>query len=268
MKRSLDQLAEIAQKAVDIGSDLIKNTRPQTVTEKSDRDTYTDVDVRIEQQIRAYLAKVTPEIEFIGEEGNDSQNLPDKKAVWVLDPIDGTANFVHKIPLCAVQIALIHDRTIRVAAINLPYMGMKYHAARGMGAYSNGRQIKVSSTEKLAGSIVSIGDYATGRYARQKNQKRIALTSNLAENVERIRMFGSAAHDLAWTAEGRTDAAVILSNKIHDIAAGALIAQEAGALVLDSSGNPYTFDSSNILVATPAIADAMLRIVQAAEYLE
>ncbi|MEU4762627.1 inositol monophosphatase [Actinosynnema sp. NPDC023794] len=260
MKRPLDQLTEIAQKAVAIGNDLIKHMRPQSITEKSDRDTYTDVDVRIERKVRAYLAETTPEIGFIGEEEGISDLTIDSEYVWLLDPIDGTANFVHGIPLCAVQLALMFQNEAVVAAISLPYTDMHYHATKGMGAFRDGMRLRVSSGRELAKSIISIGDYATGEKATEKNETRMRLTSLLAEKVERIRMFGSAAHDLAWLAEGRTDAAVILSNNTLDMAGGVLMAREAGATVTNVAGDPYTIESQSMMAATPGIIKDLNRI--------
>lgn len=260
--RPLDQLAEIAQKAVRLGNDLVKISRPQTVTEKTDRDTYTDVDVRIEREVRAYLAEATPEIGFIGEEEGRSDRAADSERVWALDPIDGTANFVHGVPLSGVSLALLQGDRAIVAAISLPYSDLHYAAVQGSGSFVNGKQIRVSATTDLAKSLIALGDYALGECAAQKNQERIALTASLAAEAERIRMFGSAAHDLVWLAEGRIDGAVILSNKILDIAAGVLIAREAGAAVYDSSGRDHDATSRHTIATTPGIKNSLLRLVQ------
>ncbi|GAA0225851.1 inositol monophosphatase family protein [Saccharothrix mutabilis subsp. mutabilis] len=259
--RPLDQLAEIAQKAVAIGADLIRTTRPTTITVKSDRDIFTDVDVEVERAIRRYLSEVTPEIGFIGEEEGRSTQAPGSRAVWALDPIDGTANFSHGIPLYATQIALLHDDTAFVCAVSLPYSSQTYWAARGLGAYAGDKRIQVSKTTDPANSIVSIGDYATGDGAQEKNRKRLSLTEMLAARVERIRMLGSAAHDFAWAAEGRTDAVVILSNNTLDIAPGALLATEAGAYVTDLDGARYTSKASAVLAANPELAKALLSLI-------
>jgi myo-inositol-1(or 4)-monophosphatase len=261
MKRSLDQLAEIAQKAVGIGNDLIKNTRPQTVTEKSDRDTYTDVDVRIEREVRSYLADASPEIGFIGEEEGGNGQALNGDSVWALDPIDGTSNFVHGVPLCGVSLALLKDDRAIVAAVVLPYLGLHYSAAYKSGAYVNGRLIEVSATVELSKAMIAVGDYAIGEGAAEKNRERIALTAALAAKVERVRMFGSAAHDLVWLAEGRIDAAVVMSNSTVDLAAGILIAREAGALVTDSNGREHTNNSKDMVAAAPGVASSLLEIV-------
>ncbi|GAB2984229.1 inositol monophosphatase family protein [Saccharothrix stipae] len=262
MKRSLDQLTEIARQAVNIGNKRIRTTRPQIVTEKADRDTFTEVDIKIEREIRAYLGEVTPDVGFEGEEEGFSYRNNDNGYYWALDPIDGTSNFVHGIPLCAVQIALIQSGIAVVAAISMPYMNLHYWAAQGLGAFANGTSIKVSNRASLNQAIVSIGDYATGVQADKKNARRIAVTAALASKVERIRMLGSAAHDLAWVADGRLDAAVILSNNTLDIAPGVLLAREAGAIAMDTTGAPYGPDSTDVIVASPNIAASILTLTQ------
>ncbi|MCX2953575.1 inositol monophosphatase family protein [Lentzea sp. NEAU-D7] len=257
----LDHLADVARKAVRIGHELIKTARPETVTEKADRDTFTDVDVRIEHKIRAYLAQATPDIGFVGEEEGRSAAAIDSAYVWGLDPIDGTANFVHGVPLCGVSLALMQgDRTI-AAAISLPYLELHYSAVVGGGAFVNGTKLSASRTSELSKSIVAIGDYALGEGAAAKNNQRIALTAELAAHVERIRMFGSAAHDLVWLAEGRIDGAIVLSNKPLDMAAGILIARESGAVVMDSTGAPHTATSAHTIAAAPGIAEPILALV-------
>ncbi|WP_434439654.1 inositol monophosphatase family protein [Lentzea sp. E54] len=258
----LDHLADVARNAVRIGHELIRTARPETVTEKTDRDTFTDVDVRIEHEIRAYLAEVTPDIGFVGEEEGRSSAAADSAYVWGLDPIDGTANFVHGVPLCGVSLALMQgDRTI-AAAVSLPYMELNYSAVADGGAFVNEKKLSVSKTTELSKSIVAIGDYALGEGAPAKNRQRIALTAELAAQVERVRMFGSAAHDLVWLAEGRVDGAIVLSNKSLDLAAGILIAREAGAVVMDSTGDQHTRTSTHTIAAAPGVADQLLSLVQ------
>lgn len=258
--KPLSDLANIARDAVHLGAELMRTSTPHEVIEKSDRDTVTDVDVKVEQEIRAYLARATPEFGFLGEEEGQTG---DDEYVWTLDPIDGTSNFAHGLPLCAVSLALVHAGRPIIAEIAAPFLGLRYSAVRGEGAFVNGNRIRASRTSDLTKAIVSIGDYAVGTDAEEKNQRRLRLTTLLVERVERVRMFGSAALDLAWVAEGRTDAMVIPSNKPWDMAAGVLIAREAGALVLDSTGEPHTTHSPDTIAACPGIVDAVVSLVQA-----
>jgi myo-inositol-1(or 4)-monophosphatase len=163
--------------------------------------------------------------------------------------------------MSAVSLALTHHGVPVIGVISAPFLGMEYFASTGNGAFLNGSPIRASTTHTLHTAIVSIGDYAVGPDARRKNPHRIALTAALADNVERIRMIGSAALDLAWVADGRTDACVILSNKPWDVAAGVVIAKEAGAAVTDATGQPHGISSAETIAATPGIADELTKLI-------
>lgn len=241
-------LLQIARDAVALGADMVKNTRPRHIREKSDRDIVTDVDVEVERAVREQLSKKTPGIGFLGEEeGTDD---PDTEYLWTLDPIDGTSNFAHGLPLCATQLALLHHKRPILAVITAPFLDLQYYATKGTGAFCNGIQINTSKTIELSKAIVSLGDYATGKRSRSKNRFRIELTARLAERVERVRMFGTAALDLAWVADGHTDATFIMANKPWDTFAGALIAREAGAIVVDKFGSPHDIRARETLAFT------------------
>lgn len=259
------KLLAVAQEAVEIGYRIIRSAPAVHVREKGDRDFVTDLDIAVEQEVRAFLERETPKIDFLGEENGGQAHTDAGSHVWILDPIDGTSNFAHGVPLCAVSLGLVRDGEPIVAAMVAPLLELRYHAVQGAGAFGNNKRLKVSSVTDLAKAIVSIGDYAVGDNASKKNKKRLRLTTLLAERVERIRMFGTAALDLAWVAEGRTDAMMMLANKPWDTAAGVLIAREAGAVVVDSRGMKHEFRSQETIAATPGIADALLAIVAKAE---
>ncbi|WP_454196291.1 inositol monophosphatase family protein [Nocardia sp. Marseille-Q1738] len=207
------------------------------------------------------MAAAAPEFDFLGEEFDDRSAEISGRSMWVLDPIDGTSNFIHGLPLCAVSLALVQDGEPVIGVIGAPFLGLEYYAAAGQGAYGNDKPINASRTEMLSRAIVSIGDYAVGAEAELENKRRIALTAALAATVERVRMFGSAALDLAWVAEGRTDACVMLSNKPWDTAAGVVIAREAGAIVLDSTSRRHSLDSADTVAASPAVADEFMTLI-------
>lgn len=257
--KDLTGLLAIAQDAVDIGRKLMTTSGPGQVHAKGDRDLVTDLDLQIQHKVKTYLERVTPDIDFLGEEDGGGELDQHAEYVWALDPIDGTSNFAHGIPLCASQIALIHRGEPVVGVIVAPFLDLNYHATKGGGAYCNGQPIHASTTTDLSRAIVSIGDYATGPHAADKNKRRFAVTQALAESVERVRMFGSAALDLAFVADGRIDACVILANKPWDTAAGALVARESGANVSDLSGFPHTFSSKEIISGNAKSVQRLLR---------
>lgn len=255
-------LLPIAERAVSIASEIIRTKAPGAITAKGDRDMATEVDYAVEHAVREFLSRETPEIGFLGEEEGVS-HLGDG-LMWALDPVDGTANFLHGIPLCGVSLGLVNKDTPTLGVIDLPFLNLRYSAAEGAGAVANGSAIRVSDARELQTAIVAIGDYAVGENADERNRPRFALTKELAARVQRIRMFGSAAIDLAWVADGRIDGNVMLSNNPWDTAAGTLIAREAGAVVVDFDGSAHTIHSSATIAASPTIiADLVETITEA-----
>lgn len=258
----LTGLLAIAREAAALGAALLSNATPGVVHAKGDRDFVSELDLEIQRTVQEYLDAATPRIGFLGEEaGAGTPADPGADQVWILDPIDGTSNFVHGLPLCAVSLALVRGGRPVVGVICAPLLGFEYYAAEGGGAYLDGESLTVGRARHLGEAIVSIGDYAVGDRAVAANRERFALTRRLAADVERIRMFGSAALDLAWVAEGRTDGCVILSNKPWDMAAGVVIARESGAVVTDSDGTDYSLRARHTVAANPAVSGALVRLL-------
>ncbi|RDI46359.1 myo-inositol-1(or 4)-monophosphatase [Nocardia mexicana] len=261
MTSDLTDLLAVARAAVAEGSELLATAERGAVHVKSDRDFVTDLDRRIEDHVREFLGRETPECGFLGEESEDQPADPTVGRVWTLDPIDGTSNFIHGLPLCAVSLALLRDGVPVIGVIAAPFLDLEYFAATDSGAFCNDRPIHASKNEKLSTAVVSIGDYATGADAEAKNQRRLAITAQLAADVERVRMFGSAALDLVWVADGRTDGCISLSNKPWDTAGGVAIARESGAVVVDLTGAPHGFHSTSTIAIAPALAIELLGLV-------
>lgn len=261
MSRSYAEFEDVARQAVQLGASRINEGAPAEVRAKDDRDLVTSTDVAVENDVFALLQSQTPDVGFLGEESG-YRTTEQHELVWTLDPVDGTSNFAHGLPLCGVSLALLHDREPVVAAIACPLLGLEFSAVKGAGAFLNDRPVQASPATNLSETIVSIGDYAVGANAAAKNEQRLRLTGLLAERVERIRMFGSAVLDLAWVAAGNTAATVIMSNKPWDTAAGVLLAREAGAHVIDASGQPHSFDSTETIAVAPGISDDIMTLVQ------
>jgi len=222
-----------------------------------------DVDIAVERAVRAYLREQTPHIRFLGEEEGQTGQSGD--LLWALDPIDGTANFVHQLPLYAISLALVQDKLPILGLVDLPAFGSRYSAIKDDGAKVNGTSIHVHPISRLHDAIVSIGDYAVGAEADAKNELRLAVTQRLARQALRVRMFGTAATDLAWLAEGKTDASIILGNKPWDTAAGTVIAREAGADVVDLDGSPHTLSSKATIAVAPGLRGELLDLLVEAQ---
>ena len=184
----------------------------------------------------------------------------------MLDPIDGTVNFVHGLPLYAVSLALVVGRQPVLGVIDLPATGTRYHAVQGHGAHRNDQPLPtVEPPANLRSAVVAIGDYAVGDRAEEKNRARLAVTAQLAATALRVRMLGSAATDLAWLAEGHLDAAITLSNNPWDMSAGVVIARETGHRVVDDEGHEYGIRSSATIAAHPQLLPEILTLLQFAE---
>jgi myo-inositol-1(or 4)-monophosphatase len=252
----------IALEAVELASELVRTRLPSIITTKGDRDLVSEVDFAVEREVRKFLSERTPSISFLGEEEGASGDI-NNDLMWALDPVDGTSNLVHGLPLCAVSLGLVDRGHPVVGVIDLPFLGPRYSAVQGRGAYAGGvRRLHTSRTSRLEEAIVAMGDYAVGTRASERNRLRFAITEALASQVERIRMFGSAVIDLAWVAEGKLDASIMLSNKPWDTAAGVLLAREAGARVLDCSGVEHDASSTATIAATASLTDAVLQLIQ------
>ncbi|WKU07601.1 inositol monophosphatase family protein [Micromonospora sp. HUAS LYJ1] len=248
-------LLPIALDAVDRAAALMRRQTPVTSTRKGDRDLVSEVDYAIERDLRSFLREVTPGIAFLGEEEGASGS---GEWQWTLDPVDGTVNFVRGLPLCGISLGLLHGVRPVLGVVDLPFLGTRYWAAEGCGAHMNGRPITVSATTSLSEAVVGMGDFAVGADAANRNRLRLALMARLAEKVQRVRMSGSAAVDLVWLAAGKIDAAITLSNHSWDMTAGVAIAREAGAVVVDSSGNEYTSASTTTLAIAPGLVGQVL----------
>ncbi|MGL5826526.1 MAG: inositol monophosphatase family protein [Nocardioides sp.] len=250
---AMDHLAT-AHAAADLARSIVLSRTASSVSFKADRDMVSDVDFEVEHRVRAELMQRSPGTGFLGEEtGGSTDGL-----AWVLDPVDGTANFLHGLPLSAVAVALLNDGQPQVAVIDVPFLDLRYSAMRGRGAYRGDGRIQASTCTSLDAAMVAIGDYATGPNAPGRNLTRLKITRLLAERAQRVRMLGSAAIDLAWVAEGVLDASVMLSNKPWDTAAGVLIAREAGANVTDTSGVPHQLTARATIASAPGLTAELL----------
>lgn len=259
-------LLPVAQEATGLAAELIRTRFPGVLTAKGDRDMASEVDFAVERAVREFLRERTPQIGFLGEEegasGSGGGDGPGGDLTWVLDPVDGTVNFVHGLPLCAVSLGLVQRHRPVLGVIETPFLGSRYHAAEGEGAYVDGEPIRASTVAALADAVVAVGDYAVGADAEEVNRERLAVTTRLVARVQRVRMLGSAAIDLAWLAEGRIDALVMLANNPWDTAAGVVLAREAGARVVDRHGAEHTTESAETLAGSDALLAEIVALVR------
>ena len=253
-----------AEQAVEHGAWLLRQGRRQVgaVLAKGDRDFATAVDLEIEAVIRAELERASPGVGFLGEE-EPGDGLDARGEQWVLDPIDGTINYAHDSPLCAISLALVRDGRPVLGIVDLPLLGERYTALAGSGASCNGARVSVAPLHRLADAIVGIADFAVGALAEKENPLHFEIVRRLARSSLRVRTHGSAALDLAWLARGRLGASIMLSNLPWDVSAGALVAREAGAVVYDHDGSPYGPGASFTIASPPGVRPELLQLIRA-----
>jgi myo-inositol-1(or 4)-monophosphatase len=175
--------------------------------------------------------------------------------VWIVDPLDGTANFLCGIPLFAVNIALARDGDVIAGVTHLPLLGETFWAERGGGAWLNGRQIKVSERQGLIQAVLGVGIPFAGK---PRHEQFLAEMERLTDRVAGIRRLGAGAIDMAWVACGRYDAYWEQSVSAWDMAAGVVIVREAGGLVTGTQGEPLDLMAGTVLACTPQIQNEVL----------
>jgi myo-inositol-1(or 4)-monophosphatase len=216
-----------------------------------------DVDIAAEKEIIYHLQKAYPDHAFLAEESGLSGD-EDAEYRWLIDPLDGTTNFIRGIPHYAVSIACLHRGKLEHAVIIDPVRREEFTASRGRGAQLNGRRIRVSKLPGLDGALLGTGipfknhcDDKLGPYSRS-----IEL---LAGQCAGIRRAGAASLDLAYVAAGRLDAFWEIGLSPWDIAAGALLVREAGGLVADIDASDNYLASGNIVCGNPKCFKAVLQ---------
>lgn len=223
-------------------------------TKTSATDVVTAADTAAERLARRLLAQWRPGEPVLGEEEGQAGQSTTEGLSWVVDPIDGTVNYLYGLPWYAVSVAVQQDRQAVAAAVAQPADGRLWSAARGQGADCNGVVLRVSEAQRLELSLIATGfSYRAERRARQA-----AMVAKMLPQVRDVRRCGAAALDLCAVASGWLDGFAEHELSHWDWAAGALIAAEAGAVVrLPGSDRPTGPGSDLVLAAAPGIADAL-----------
>jgi len=217
-------------------------------------DPFTEADLRAEETVRTMLSAASPDYGFLGEEGGLTEGA-DRSHVWIVDPLDGTANFLTGIPLFAVNIALARDGEVIAGVTYVPMLGETFRAEEGGGAYLNDRPIRVSSRQDMIQAILAVGIPFAGK---PRHDQFLAEMERLTPRVSGIRRLGAGAIDMAYVACGRFDAYWEQSVSAWDMAAGAVIVREAGGLVTDTSGGHLDLMGGTMLASTPQLHAELL----------
>ncbi len=230
----------------DVGS---LNVRSKTVN-----DFVSEVDQAAEQAIIDILKDAYPDHGFLGEESGKTNQ--DAENIWIIDPLDGTTNFLHNYPFYCVSIALQQKGVLTQAVIYDPVRNDLFTATKGRGAFLNDKRIRVTNRSKLQDGLISTG-FPFRDFTHLDTY--MGMLKDMIQKTRGIRRPGSAALDLAYVAAGFTDGFFEINLSTWDIAAGGLLVQEAGGIVGDFEGNESWLATGNIVAANPKVFAQMLQ---------
>jgi myo-inositol-1(or 4)-monophosphatase len=254
----LNVMVKAAQKAArSLKRDFGEVERLQ-VSLKGPANFVTAADRRAEEILREELGRARPGYGFLGEEGGRHEGS-DKTHLWIVDPLDGTTNFLHGIPQFAVSIGLERDGAVVAGVIYNPATDELYTAERGSGAFLNESRIRVAARRRLAEAVVGCGMPHHGRGGLDAFRDEFA---RVQEAVAGLRRFGAAALDLAWVASGRLDAFWERNLSPWDMAAGMLIIREAGGFVTDLDGGDAMLTKGHIIAGNETMQRDLLRLLR------
>jgi myo-inositol-1(or 4)-monophosphatase len=246
------------QLAVDAGSMLLKEFRhPHEVSHKGEVDLVTDMDLKVENLIHDKISKSYPSHSILTEEGSSEDR--DSSFRWIVDPLDGTTNYVHGYPVWCVSIALERDGEIELGVIYNPNLDELFHAREGFGAFRNDERINVSEETNLSHAYLATGFPYDIRETEIDNLDHFA---NFYKRARAVRRAGSAAMDMAYTAAGIFDGFWELKLSPWDTAAGKILVEEAGGTITDCSGGPYEITKKELVCANGVLLLEMLDVLK------
>ena len=232
------------------------------VSRKGPADFVSAADTKAERSIREELARARPDFGFLMEEAGAVESRDPEGRRWIVDPLDGTLNFLHGLPHFSISIALEERGELDAALVYDPVKEERYFAEKGAGAYLNDRRIRVSSRSRLDSAVIATGIPFKGRgdHALFANE-----LSRVMEQVAGIRRWGVASLDLAYVASGRFDGFWERDIAAWDVAAGLLLVREAGGYTSSIEGGPAHLEGQSFLAANDALHGQLTKILRASE---
>jgi myo-inositol-1(or 4)-monophosphatase len=258
MHPMLNTAVKAARKAGSIITRASSEIDRLTVRRKQHNDFVSEVDHAAEEAIIRTLRDAYPSHAFLGEESGASSPAADAEHLWIIDPLDGTTNFLHGFPQYCVSIALKHKGVLQQAVVYDPNRNELFTATRGAGAFLNDRRIRVSSTDKFEDSLIGTG-FPFREFAHFDEYLR--MFGAITRRVAGVRRPGAAALDLAWVAAGRLDGFWEMGLSPWDMAGGALLVREAGGMVGDFEGGDTFLESGRVVAANPKVFSTLLEVI-------
>ncbi|QDT12789.1 inositol monophosphatase family protein [Planctomycetes bacterium K23_9] len=258
-----DVLLETAITAAKLGGEILMRYLRDGVQmrNKSDNggksyDLVSDADLESEQAVAGHIRSQFPDHELLGEE--ELKGNPDAQHLWIIDPLDGTNNYAHKLPQFAVSIAYYHNGVPIVGVVFNPARDELYQAVRGGGAFLNGMAVRVDDATSLSNSLIGCGFY----YDRGEMMRSTlsAIQSFFEQDIHGIRRFGAATLDLCMVGCGHLGGFFEYQLSPWDFAAGRLFVEEAGGKVTDAGGDALTIGLSSVVASNQHLHDAMISI--------
>ena len=226
----------------------------EKVRQKPNKSLVSKADMEADKAIIRIIKNNFPNHSILSEETGFENNNSDYK--WVIDPIDGTHNFLRKIPIVGISIALEYKNEVVIGVLEFPLLKLTAFAEKGKGAYLNGKKLKVSTNKSITHSFI-LYEFVSGT-----RHKTLRFLKNLSKETINIRNFGAAIYDLLLMASGQCDAFVIFTTNEWDIAAGMLLIQEAGGEVTDLRVNKCTPSNGSVLISNGKIHKILLGLIR------
>ncbi len=246
------QIAILAAKKA--GKILLKyHGKKEKIKEKSNKSLVAEADLAANKEILKLIKKNFPKHSILSEETGFKNNNSDFK--WIIDPLDGTHNFLHEIPIFGTSIALEYKNNVVLGVLNFPFLKIIAVAEKGKGAFLNGRKLKVSWKKGIRHAFILF------EFSYSEREKKIKFLQQLVNKTVDVRNFGSAIYNFLLISSGKADGYVILSTNEWDVAAGFLIVEESGGKITDLNGKKYSMSHNKFIVSNNKIHKELLSYV-------
>ena len=254
INKEIDKRKKITIKAAIEAGKLLSNRFGQVkkIKSKGDRDFVTNIDLAAERVIKNKIIKNFPQDNIISEENPVRRK---SKFTWIIDPMDGTHNYIHDINIFGVSVALAYEQNVVMGVIFMPEDNQLYFAQTKKGAYLNGKRIRVSNRKINEATLIFDSSI------RYKKNIMLRGLSRLVDRVFNVRMFGSTVRGLAYIAEGKVEAEVEYNDKLWDFAAGLLLIEEAGGRCTDLSGKKWNINTKGYIASNRKIHKKILKLI-------